>query len=400
MGREKNCNFVIGKVNILTFMKLRLFIIISCLIMASCSQKNKFHVTGHITDATDTIMYLEHITLGDGIQVIDSVKLTEDGFYEMSGDAIGNPEFYRLRIGNQCINLAFDSTETVTVDASLKNMSFGYKIEGSGVCDTIRLLCLKLADLERQIRRVSDDRNYTIQERSNMVEQLIRNYKTDVEMEIIQNRYGATYSYFACFQMLDGRLLFNPISDKNDLAWIRAVANAWDQKYPGCPRTQNLFNIAAEGRRNQAPAQQIVLNVDGEKIKELGIIDMTFPDINGTDRTLSDLRGKVVLLDFTAFGMEGNQERTLQLRELYNKYHTRGFEIYQVSLDSDRHFWTQRCEHLPWVSVYCEEGFNSDMLKLYQVQEIPSYFLIDRNCDLQFRMEDIKDIKKTIESLL
>lgn len=383
-----------------TIMRFKLFIIATCLLLASCTQKGKFHVTGHITDAADTVLYLEHLSLGNGIQIIDSVKLTEDGFYEMSGDTIGNPEFYRLRIGNQCINLAFDSTETVTIDASLKNMSFGYKIEGSGVCDTIRLLSLKLADLERQIRRVSEDRNYTVQERSDMIEQLIKDYKTDVEMDIIQNRYGATYSYFACFQMLGGRLLFNPMTDRNDLAWIRAVANAWDQKYPGCPRTLNLANIAAEGRKNQAPAHQIVLNVDNKKVKELGIIDMTFPDINGIERTLSDLQGKVVLLDFTAFGMEGNQERTLQLRELYNKYHSRGFEIYQVSLDPDRHFWTQRCEHLPWICVYCEEGFDSDILKLYQVQEIPTYFLIDRNCDLQSRMETTNNIKEAIESLL
>lgn len=382
-------------------MKRKLFILlIACLALASCKQNGKFHVTGHITDAADTVMYLEHITLGDGIQVIDSVKLTEDGFYEMSGDTIGNPEFYRLRIGNQCINLAFDSTETVTVDASLKNMSFGYKVEGSGVCDTIRLLCLKLADLERQVKRVSNDRNYTMQERSEMIEQLISDYKTDVEMDIIQNRYGATYSYFACFQVLGGRLLFDPMNDKNDLAWLRAVANAWDLKYPGCPRTLNLFNIAAEGRKNQIPARKVVLNIDGEKVRELGIIDMTFPDINGTPRTLSDLKGKVVLLDFTAFSLEGNQERTLQLRELYNKYHASGFEIYQVSFDRDRHFWTQRCEHLPWVCVYAEEGLNSDMLKLYQVQEIPTYFLIDRNCDLQSRMETTKDLKKAIESLL
>lgn len=114
-------------------MKLKSFIIAACLVLAGCAQKGKFHVTGHITDAADTVMYLEHLTLGNGVQVIDSVKLTEDGFYEMSGDTVGNPEFYRLRIGNQCINLAFDSTETITVDASLKNMSFGYKVEGSGV---------------------------------------------------------------------------------------------------------------------------------------------------------------------------------------------------------------------------------------------------------------------------
>lgn len=381
-------------------LKFRLFIIAACLTLASCEQKGKFHVTGHITDAADTVVYLEHFTLGEGIKAIDSVKLSADGYYEMSGDTIGNPEFYRLRIGNQSINLAFDSTETVTVEASLKNMSFGYKVEGSGVCDTIRLLCLKLADLERQIRRVSDDRNYTIQERAEMIDQLVADYKTDVEMDIIQNRYGATYSYYAYFQTLGGQMLFNPMKNQNDLVWLRAIANAWNEKYPGSQRTQHLYNMAMEWRQNHRPAREIVLNVDNEKVKELGIIDMTFPDINGTERTLSSLQGKVVLLDFTAFGMEGNQERTLQLRELYNKYHARGFEIYQVSVDTDRHFWTQRCEHLPWVSVYCEEGLSSDILKLYQVQAIPTYFLIDRNCDLNARMEAISDLGKSIESLL
>ncbi|MBO7067657.1 MAG: AhpC/TSA family protein [Bacteroidaceae bacterium] len=379
--------------------KLLTFLLFAAL-LCGCRQKDTFCIEGNITGAADTVLYLEHLTLGDGIIAIDSIRLKEDGAFCFRKETVGNPEFYRLRIGGQGINLAIDSTETVRIKADIENMSFGYEVEGSSVCDTIHLLSLKLADLERQIRRVSDDRNYTIQERSDMIEQLIRDYKTDVEMEIIQNRYGATYSYFACFQMLGGRLLFNPMNDKNDLAWIRAVANAWDQKYPGCQRTQNLFNIVTEARRNQTPSRKIVLNIDGEKVKELGIIDMTFPDINGTPQTLSNLKGKVILLDFTAFCMEGNQERTLQLRELYNKYHTRGFEIYQVSIDPDRHFWTQRCEHLPWVCVYCEEGLDSDMLKLYQVQELPTYFLIDRNCDLQLRMETTSDIRKAIEALL
>ena len=135
-------------------------------------------------------------------------------------------------------------------------------------------------------------------------------------------------------------------------------------------------------------------------MRELGIIDMTFPDINGQEVTLSSLKGQVVLLDFTAFALEGSQERTMQLRELYNKYHERGLQIYQVSVDPDRHFWAQRCENLPWISVYCEEGVQSDILTLYQAQQIPCYFLIDRNCDLQARQEDIPDLEKAIGRLL
>ena len=388
------------KISIFTIMKLKYLIIATCLVLASCTQKGKFTVTGHITDAADTVMYLEHLTLGNGVQVIDSVKLTEDGCYKMSGDTIGNPEFYRLRIGNQCINLAFDSTETVRIEASLPNMSFGYSVEGSNTCDTIRLLSLKLADLERKVRRLVDDRSLTLQERNDSIEATIVEYKNQVKLQFIQNHYGATSSYFACFQMLGGQLLFNPLSDRSDLTWVRAVANAWNEKYPGCPRTENLCNIIAQGRRNQAKPREITLDFSNEKVRELGIIDMTFPDINGEDITLSDLKGQVVLLDFTAFALEGSQERTMQLRELYNKYHSRGFQIYQVSVDPDRHFWAQRCDNLPWISVFCEEGVQSDMLTLYQVAQVPSYFLIDRNCDLQARQEDIPDLEKAIEKLL
>ena len=372
---------------------------LAVMLFASC-QHARFHVTGHIADATDTTLYLEHITLGDGIQTVDSVRLDKTGEFHLSGGTQKNPEFYRLRIGNQSINLAFDSTETVNVEASLKNMSFGYKVEGSGTCDTIRLLCLKLAELERAVRATAENRDFTLQERDTMIERLIHAYKTEVKLNFIQNHYDATSSYFACFQMLNGLLLFDPIRDKSDLTWLRAVANAWNEKYPGQPRSENLKNIAAEGRRNQAKPKEIVLDYDNEKVRELGIIDMTMPDINGKERTLSSLRGNVILLDFTAFALPGNQERTMRLRELYNKYHSQGFEIYQVSLDEDYHFWAQRSELLPWVCVFCEEGLQSDMVTLYRVDRVPTYFLIDRNCDLQARQEDIPNLGKAIEALL
>ena len=190
------------------------------------------------------------------------------------------------------------------------------------------------------------------------------------------------------------------MADRSDLVWLRAVANAWNEKYPGSQRTENLCNIVMEGSRRQAKPRKIVIDPSHSKVRELGIIDMTFPDIRGTERTLSDLKGKVVLLDFTALGLDGTPERTLQLRELYNLYHNRGLEIYQVCVDPDRHFWTQRSEQLPWTCVYCEEGLESDILALYNVIQLPTYFLIDRNCDLQSRQGEVKNLKAAIEKLL
>lgn len=381
-------------------MKKTLYILFSLILLYGCRQENKFCIEGNIKGADSCMLYLEHLTLGEGTVAIDSVRLKEDGTFCFKAEAKGNPEFYRLRIGGQGINLGIDSTETVRVTASLDSMSFGYSVEGSSTCDTIRLLCLKLASLERKARSISTDRNYTLQERDDMIGELVEQYKTEVKRDYIQNHYDAAYSYYACFQTLGNQLIFDPVLNKSDLTWLHAVANAWNEKYPGCQRTENLCNIIQECRRRQAKPREIVLNIDGEKVRELGIIDMTFPDINGQERELSSLRGNVVLLDFMAFSMDGSTERTLLLRELYNKYHERGLEIYQVSLDPSQHLWKQRCEALPWVSVYCEEGLESDMLRLYNVQYLPCYFLIDRNCDLQARQEDIPNLEEAIEKLL
>lgn len=381
-------------------MKKTLILLALLVSLCCCQQRNTFCITGNITDAADTMLYLEHLTLNKGIVLIDSIRLKEDGKFCFKSEAPGNPEFYRLRIGGQGINLGIDSTETIRVTASLDSLSFGYRVEGSGTCDTIRLLCLKLASLERKARSISTDHNYTLQERDEMIEQLVEQYKTEVKINFIQNHYDATYSYYACFQTLGNQLIFDPILNKSDLTWLHAVANAWNEKYPSCQRTENLCNIIQECRRRQAKPHEIILDIDGEKVRELGIIDMTFPDINGQERQLSSLRGNVVLLDFMAFSMDDSTERTLLLRELYNKYHERGLEIYQVSLDPSQHLWKQRCEALPWISVYCEEGLESDMLRLYNVQRLPYYFLIDRNCDLQARQEAIPNLEEAIEKLL
>ena len=381
-------------------MKKTLFILFALVLLCACKQEKKFCIEGDISGADSLMLYLEHLTLGEGAVAIDSVRLKGDGTFRFEKTAATSPEFYRLRIGGGGINLVVDSTETVRIKADMKDLSFGYEVEGSGTCDTIRLLCLKLADLERKARRIAADRNFTIQERDSLIDGLVEQYKTDVKRDIMHNHFDKSYSYYACFQTLGTSLVFDPMHNKSDLTWMHAIANAWNEKYPSSPRTQNLCNIVQECRRSQAKPQQIVLDIDGEKVRELGIIDMTFPDINGQERTLSDLRGNVVLLDFTAFTMDGSTERTLLLREIYDKYHDRGFEIYQVSLDPSQHLWKQRSEALPWVSVYCEEGLESDMLTLYNVTHLPSYFLIDRNCDLQARWEDIPDLEQAIEALL
>ena len=123
-------------------------------------------------------------------------------------------------------------------------------------------------------------------------------------------------------------------------------------------------------------------------------------DNKGKLRHLTDLKGKVVLLDFHVFAAKESPARILQLRELYNKYHAQGLEIFQVSVDPDEHFWKQQTAALPWINVRAEDGIQSNTLTLYNVQGIPEFFLIDRGNNIIGRSETIKDLEQAIKNLL
>ena len=90
----------------------------------------------------------------------------------------------------------------------------------------------------------------------------------------------------------------------------------------------------------------------------------------------------------------------MMLRELYNKYHAQGFEIYQVSVDPDEHFWKTQTAAIPWISVRDENGTNSQILAQYNVQSIPTFFIIGKDNVLKKRDAQIKDLDAEIKSLL
>lgn len=372
----------------------------ACSICSCTGDKDQFHIEGHITGAKDSTLYLEALTLEDGVKVVGEQKLGEDGSFSFAyADTTSCPEFYRLRIAGQVINLSIDSTETIDIEAKWPGMAFNYSVTGSGNCDTIRILSQRLANLERRLVDMQQNRNYTLDERAQLMDRMVRAYKDSLKIDFIQNRYEKASSYYALFQMIGNVGIFDVENDASDVQWVGAVANVWNMKYPGTLRAANLCNISMRGRKNTR-RHTVELDIDDDRVKETGIIDMGFPDINGRERRLSDLKGKVVLLDFTAYADQASPERIISMRKLYNEYHSRGLEIYQVSLDSDVHYWKTVCQNLPWICVYNEEGVNSDMVTLYQVQALGTYFLIDRDNNLVSRMENIPDLHKAIEELL
>lgn len=380
-------------------MKKYFVLALTVLAMVSCGEK-KFHVEGTITDAKDSLLLFENVGIEE-ITVVDSVRLGEDGSFSFSGLAQEAPEFYRLRIAGQIINVSVDSTETITVKAKYPQMATQYEVSGSDNCLKIKELALKQIELRQRAIAISNNEDLTVKETNDSIYKLVNQYKEEVKKNYIYAEPNKAYAYFALFQTLGDMLLFNPQSNREDIKAFAAVATSWDSYYPNSARGANLHNIAIEGMKNvrindAAQAQQI----DPSKVEESGIIDVALNDNKGKMRHLKDLKGKVVLLDFHVFAANESPARILQLREIYNKYHAQGFEVFQVSIDTDEHFWKQQTAALPWISVRAEGGIQSNTLTLYNVQSIPEFFLIDRGSNIVGRSQTIKNLEEAIKNLL
>lgn len=380
-------------------MKKYVVMALAVLSMASCSEK-KFHVEGHITEAKDSVLYFENIGI-EGIDVLDSTRLGEDGSFSFDGAKPEAPEFYRLRIKDQIISLSIDSTETVTIKANYPQMATQYEVSGSENCQKIKELALKQMELQRQAIKVSRTNGLTVDQINDSILGMVARYKNEVKRQYIFPAPGKPYAYFALFQTLGNSLLFNPRTDKEDIKVFAAVATSWDAYRPNAERGANLHNIAIEGMNNVRIADaNNAQAIEASKIQAAGVIDLPYRDNKGAMRHLTDLKGKVVLLDFHIFATNDSPARILQLRELYNKFHAQGLEIYQVSLDTDEHFWKQQTAALPWISVRDEDGINSNYVQLYNIQAVPTFFLIDRDNNIVNRMENIKDLEQAIKGLL
>lgn len=369
----------------------------ACLFGFASCQQQKFCVEGTVEGARDSVLYFENVSL-TGLQTLDSVKLAADGRFSFSHDRPEAPEFYILRIGDQIINLSIDSTETVTVKAQWPNMSARYQVEGSDNCTRIRELALKQQELQRRAIALEQDRSLSRQEILDSLDRMLRTYKQDVTTNYIFQHPEKASSYFALFQTLGQWLIFNPRNDRDDVKAFAAVATSWDTFYPGALRGENLHNIAIEGMNNtRLAAARQMQQLNADVVVESGVLDLQLPDNSGQQRTLTSLKGKVVLLDFHSFSLQDSPQRILMLRDLYNKYHAQGLEIYQVSLDGDEHFWRQMTLQLPWICVRDASGQSAAM---YNVQAVPEFFLIDRDNALQKRSSQMKDVETEIRSLL
>ena len=366
--------------------------------LSACDNGPKFKVQGEVADAENKTIYLEASSL-EGIVLLDSAKLGSKGSFNLAGAQPEIPEFYRLRMDGKVINFVVDSTETVTIKAEAAKFDTEYTIDGAESNQKIKELVLLQAELQQKVNKLSQS-NLPAGIVQNQLATLINDYKNKIKKGYIFEAPNKPYAYFALFQTLNGYMIFDPLANKDDVRCFAAVATSLNNSYPHADRSKNLYNMVIKGLKNTREPRQETVEIDPNIIKESGIIDIKLKDLKGKERTLTELAGKVVLIDFTIYNNTMSATHNLALRELYNKYHEKGLEIYQISLDADEHFWKTSADNLPWICVRDERASYSNYISLYNVTQLPSIFLVDRSNSLNARGENIEDLEAAIRKLL
>lgn len=365
---------------------------------AACNRGPVFNVEGEISGAEGKMLYIEHSSI-EGVVGLDSTKLSGDGRYHFSEARPEAPDFYRLRIDDRIINFVVDSTETVNISSDYNTFSSGYSVTGSESNARIKELSLLQAELQAKVNELNKSGMPAGLAQDSLF-RMIESYKNDVKRNYIFKEPDKASSYFALFQQLNEFMIFNPLSNKEDVKCFAAVATSLNHNYPHADRSRNLYNMVIKGMKNTRTPQTKTLEISEDMINETSIIDIPLKDINGETKHLTDYKGKVVLIDFTAYGTPSSGARTLALRELYNKYSSQGLVIYQVSLDTDEHFWKTACDNLPWVCVRDPQGPYSTYVSIYGVTALPTAFLVNRNNELVLRLNEKSDIEAEIKKLL
>ncbi|WP_298548289.1 TlpA disulfide reductase family protein [uncultured Parabacteroides sp.] len=368
-------------------------------LFSACNNSSDFTVKGVVAGADGQLMYLENVGISN-VVTLDSIKLAPGGKFKFTEKRPEYPDFYRLRLNNQLINFAVDSTETISFVADAGTFATSYSVEGSENSKAIKAITLAQLDANQAISRLRkeyEDKMISDTTYRTKVLAAADAYK-EVARKYIYSAPMSTAAYFALFQQIDG-LLFFDLYDRNDVKAYGAVATSYDHTYPESPRSKHLYNLTLQSMkvlRAQRP-----VDYSNVETKEISFLDIELPDVRGEVVKLSSVApGNVVLINFTAYQTEWSPALNMALGELYTKYHGQGLEVYQVSLDSDSHFWRNGASNLPWITVRDPQSVYSQVAGLYNVKQLPALFILDRKGNLVKRVEDVKKLEADVKAVL
>lgn len=172
----------------------------------------------------------------------------------------------------------------------------------------------------------------------------------------------------------------------------------------GRERTKELYDQLSEKNKASKYGKMIAAYIELFADPKIGgpFIDFEMVDPGGNLKKLSELKGKAILLDFWASWCANCRKENKNLVKNYNKFKSKGFEIFAVSLDEDIESWLYAIEkdNLIWHHVNDLKGQGNKAAMIYGVEGIPDSFLIDEKGIIVARNLRGKELGDKLEELL
>jgi peroxiredoxin len=361
-------------------MRKILILIIPLAILIGCKNNNLITVDGTIKKNSRDYITISSIEV-TSITFIDSVKIGKNGHFKFRVKA-SEPDFYQVSFtSSNFITLLAEPGEKISLAFNDDNLYNGYSVEGSKGSELVRMLDNKLLDTRRKLDslnvvygKASTEPGFdTIQTKLSQKAVDLVKAQRRYNIEFVINNINSLASVKAIYQKLNDQTYV--LYEIRDLQYLKILSDSLTRHYPDSRHTKALTRSFEDGLKqmNAAKMNQIIETLPEAKL------DPHLKDINGRQVALSSLRGKYVLLAFWSSESRDCISENLQLKDFYRLYNKKGFEIYQISFDTDESAWKSavRFDELPWISTREDDPRKQKDALLFNVKSVPANYLFD-----------------------
>lgn len=348
------------------------------LVVNACNSAPTARISATIEGAPNAAIVLQKLNY-NRLQTVDTIRTDGSGQFNYKVRLKGNePYFYYLyREGSPIASLILLPSDQVTVVVPQEGR---FTVEGSEESTLFQEVNEAYALTSDKIRTltasVTDDTpEAKVNEVNQQLSKLYVDYKRSAIKHMVTHPFSITSAVVAFQKFGEDLPVF---SQESDVVILKAVRDSLEKVYP-----KSEFLTAL---RDEVDSRVRTMELSSRlgDVVVINFPELVLPDMEGNQRHLSDLDGKVIVLSFWSVGQTEHKMFNVDLVDLYKKYHAQGLEVYQVSLDIDKGVWasTVRSQNLPWISVNDGLGVDSPAVATYNVDHIPTMFVIGKDGEI------------------
>ncbi len=336
-----------------------------CIAFVACKDSSKFEINGEFKNATPKSKVYLHGLQKDNAVALDSTVFSDKGEFKFT-HSTPDVDFFRISADNHEYMIIAKNGDVIKINADLSDKNLGYHISGAREADKLQELNTTKNGYISRINEIQAKFEETVASQPD---------KRDMIMEQVRPQYNAE------IQALNAAILKFADANSESLAGFYAINLLNPAEYEKevvaySDKIKTSFN-------NNAAVTEFLKKMAGLKAVQVGQPAPEF-SINGLDGTpikLSDFKGKYVLIDFWASWCMPCRQENPNLVKAYNQFKNKNFTVLGISLDKDVAAWKKAIadDHLAWNHASELNDFEGATVRLYQVEAIPSSFLVDPN---------------------